>query len=151
MTAKVPQTKGKNISQMAIDDIKGNSASHGTRAPIANDWMSPRPKIAPITNGVGKTQQMVTNISDPMKSRNDEANPITIAATVMAIKSQTRLNWKRGSGNQRRVDRIELSSDSDMIHQTADEFSSNDAAESYHSVSWRPNYGTTRSLCVCLT
>ena len=50
---------------MAIDDIQGRSVSHGTSAPTAKDWMSPRPKIAAITNGVGRTQQTLTKSSDP--------------------------------------------------------------------------------------
>ena len=113
---------GKISSQMAIDDIQGRSVNQGTSAPIAKDWISPRPKIAAITNGVGRTQQTLTKSSDPMKSRNDEAIPMTIATTVTAIKSQARLNWKRGSGNQRRDDRVGEVSGSGMIHSTADEF-----------------------------
>ena len=64
--------------------------------------MSPRAKIAQITNGVGRTQQTMTNRQRPMKSRNDEATPIRIATTVTAIISHARLNWNRGSGNHRR-------------------------------------------------
>ena len=91
---------------MAMDDIHGSSVNQGTSAPIANDWMSPRPKIAAITKGVGRTQQTVTKNSDPMKPRNDDAIPIAMTKTVTAIKSHVRLNWKRGSGNHRRVGRI---------------------------------------------
>ena len=29
---------------MAIDDIQGSSVNQGTNAPIAKDWMSPRPE-----------------------------------------------------------------------------------------------------------
>jgi hypothetical protein len=54
--------------------------------------MSPRPKIAAITNGVGKTQQTLTKNSDPMKPRNDDAIPMAMAMTVTAIKSHARLN-----------------------------------------------------------
>jgi hypothetical protein len=91
-TAKVPHIRGKISSQIAIDDIHGSSVSQGTSAPIANDWMSPRPKIAAITKGVGSTQQTVTKNSDPTKSRNEEATPMAIATRVTAIKSQARLN-----------------------------------------------------------
>ena len=83
---------GKISNQMAMVDIQGSSVNQGTSAPIANDWMSPRPKIAAITNGVGKTQQTLTKSSDPMKSRNDDATPITTATATTAIKSQARLN-----------------------------------------------------------
>jgi hypothetical protein len=122
-TASVPQIRGKMRSQMAIDDIQGRSVSHGTRAPIAKDWMSPRPKIAVITNGVGRTQQTLTKSSDPRKSRNDEAIPMAIATTATAITSQARLNRKRGSGNQRRVERAGDVSGSGIFHSTAGEFS----------------------------
>jgi hypothetical protein len=119
ITAKVPQIAGKIKSQMAIEDIQGSKVNQGTSAPMANDWMSPRPKIAAITNGVGKTQQTLTNSSDPMKSRNDDAIPMRIATTVTAINSHARLNWKRGNGNQRRAERVEGVSGSGMFHSTS--------------------------------
>jgi hypothetical protein len=132
ITAKVPQIAGKTKSQMAIDDIQGSKVSQGSSAPMAKDWMSPRPKIAAITNGVGKTQQTLTKSSDPIKSRKDDANPMRMAATVTAINSHARLNWKRGSGNQRRAERVEGVSGSGMFHSTAGEFFLRQAVESYH-------------------
>jgi hypothetical protein len=119
ITAKVPQMAGKTKSQMAIDDIQGSKVNQGTSAPMANDWMSPRPKIAAITNGVGRTQQTLTKNKDPMKSRNDDAIPKRIATTATAINIQARLNWKRGSGNQRRAERVEGVSGSGIFHSTA--------------------------------
>jgi hypothetical protein len=114
-TAKVPHITGKISSQIAIDDIHGSRVSQGTNAPIANDWISPRPNIAAITNGVGRTQQTLTKNSDPMKSRNEDATPSAMATTVTPIKSHARLNWKRGSGNHRRVVRVEVLTGSGMI------------------------------------
>jgi hypothetical protein len=121
-TANVPQIMGKISSQIAIEDIHGRSVSQGTKAPIAKDCISPRPKIAVIRNGVGKTQHTVTKNNDPMKSRNDEANPMMTAATITAIRSHAKLDRKRGSGNQPREDRVGNVSGSGMIHPTTDEF-----------------------------
>ena len=77
---------------MNIVDIHGTSVSHGTKAPIANDWISPRPKIAAITNGVGSTQQTLTKNSEPIKSRNEEASVISTNATTMINSTPVRLN-----------------------------------------------------------
>jgi hypothetical protein len=92
MTAKVPQIMGRISSQMAMEDIHGSRVSQGTRAPIAKDWISPRPKIAAITNGVGRTQQTLTKNKDPMKSRNDDAIAITTATAITPITSHAKLN-----------------------------------------------------------
>lgn len=120
--ANVPQISGKTSSQIAIDDIHGISINQGTNAPIANDWMSPRPKIAAITKGVGRTHVTVTNSSEPMKSRKEEAKLMTIAATTTAISSHAKLNWNRGRGNQRRVGWLGGGSKLGMIHSAAGEF-----------------------------
>ena len=86
--------------------------------------MSPRPKIAAITKGVGSTQQTVTKSNDPTKPRNDEAIPMRIATTVTAIKSHARLSWKRRNGNQRRADLVGDVSSSGMFQSTAEGVSS---------------------------
>ena len=67
---------------------------------------------------------------------------MTTAATVTAISSHARLNWKRGSGNQRRVGRrwrrFRVRHDSFDCGRV----SSNNAAGSYHSESVAtPNNG----------
>ena len=107
--------------------------------------MSPRPKIAAITNGVGSTQQTNDEEHDPMKSRNDEAIPMAIATTATAIKSHARLNWKRGSGNQRREDRVDDVSGSGIFHSIAGEFSQ--PKQSNHTIrpGGAPNNGLLRS------
>ena len=54
------------------------------------------------------------------------------ATATTAINSHARLNWKRGSGNQRREDRVGDVSGSGMIHSTAERICSGKAVESYH-------------------
>jgi hypothetical protein len=140
-TAKVPQITGRTSSQTAMEDIHGSRVSQGTIAPIAKDWMSPRPKIAAITNGVGRTQQTLTKNRDPMKSRNDDAIAMTTATAITPVTSHAKLKWKRGSGNQRRAGRVEVVSGSGMMQSTAHEFARAKAVESYHSAGGPPNKG----------
>ena len=58
---------------------------------------------------------------------------MAIATAATAIKSQARLNWNRGSGNQRRDDRVGDVFGSGMFQFDCRRVSSVKAVESYHS------------------
>jgi hypothetical protein len=94
--------------------------------------MSPRAKIAQITNGVGNTQYTIAKSTVATREPNVTEMPSTTATIVTAINSHARLNWKRGSEMSGRDDRVfGVGSDLGMIRFGCAVIF-DQAAESYH-------------------